>query len=127
MTRRGVTQLRANFTMYSRICQDLLFVLADSNIVEKERTDRQSSSKKRVDILLGVDLTLLSAKGQIQRAIIIAGDSDFIPAVEVAKNEGVSVILYHGNSYHRDLWQSADERFLIDQATLDSVRRNPGV
>ena len=81
--------------------------------------------QKRVDILLGVDLTLLAAKGQIQRAILLAGDSDFIPAVEVAKNEGVLVSLYHGNSYHRDLWQLADERVLIDQAMLDSVKRNP--
>ena len=92
------------------------------------RGNRQDGSpifqQKRVDILLGVDLTLLSAKGQIQRAILVAGDSDFIPAVDVAKNEGVSVILYHGNSCHQDLWQSADERYFIDDTILDSVKRD---
>ena len=42
--------------------------------------------QKRVDILLGVDMVLLSA--HIQQAILLAGDSDFIPAVTVAKSEG---------------------------------------
>lgn len=82
--------------------------------------------QKRVDILLAVDLTQLAAKGQIQRAILVAGDSDFIPAIEVAKNEGVVVTLYHGSSYHSDLWQSADERYLIDRAMIDSIQRNSG-
>ena len=82
--------------------------------------------QKRVDILLAVDMTQLAAKGQIQRVILVAGDSDFIPAIEVAKNEGVVVTLYHGNSRHSDLWQAADERYLIDRAMIDSVRRNPG-
>ena len=64
--------------------------------------------QKRVDILLGVDLALLAAKHQIQTAILLAGDSDFIPAVTAAKDEGVAIILIHGENYHRDLWQEAD-------------------
>ncbi len=83
--------------------------------------------QKRVDILLGVDMTQLAAKGQIQQAILVAGDSDFIPAIEVAKNEGVLVSLIHGNTYHSDLWQLVDERHLIDQPMIDSVRRDSGV
>ena len=79
--------------------------------------------QKRVDILLGVDLVQLAAKRQIQQAILLAGDSDFIPAVEVAKAEGVLVRLYHGNGCHSDLWQEADERVRIDDAFINSVRR----
>ena len=74
--------------------------------------------QKRVDILLGVDLAQLSAKGQIQQAILLAGDSDFIPAVEVAKNEGVLVILYHGANTHSDLWEQVDERHRINQVGI---------
>ena len=77
--------------------------------------------QKRVDILLGVDLTLLAAKRQIQTAILIAGDSDFIPAVRAAKDEGVAMVLVHGDNCHHDLWQEADERFRIDQKLIDSV------
>ena len=79
--------------------------------------------QKRVDILLGMDIALLSAKGQIQQAILVAGDSDFIPAIEVAKNEGVLVTLYHGASPHSDLWRQADERFRIDQDMIDKTKR----
>lgn len=79
--------------------------------------------QKRVDILLGVDLVLLAAKGQIQEAIILAGDSDFIPALEVARQEGVLVRLFHGASRHNELWEEADERVRITQDFIDSVLR----
>ncbi len=55
----------------------------------KTRSGRRQFEQKRVDILLGVDLALLSAKQAIREAVIVAGDSDFIPAVTVAKAEGV--------------------------------------
>ena len=77
--------------------------------------------QKRVDILLGVDLVLLAAKQQIQKAILIAGDSDFIPAVTVAKSEGVVISLFHGARPHNDLWQEADERARIDTALISQV------
>lgn len=80
--------------------------------------------QKRVDIMLGVDLTLLSATRQITDVILVAGDSDFIPAVVVAKNEGAVVWLYHGtkNPPHRDLWDLVDERVALSQQLIDSVR-----
>jgi uncharacterized LabA/DUF88 family protein len=81
--------------------------------------------QKRVDIMLGVDLVLLSAKGQISNAVLLAGDSDFLPAVEVARNEGVLVHLYHftKNPPHRELWDACDERTPITQTLIDRVRR----
>ena len=79
--------------------------------------------QKRVDTLLGIDLVLLAAKQTIQEAIIVAGDSDFIPAVSLAKAEGVLIRLYHGPTYHRELWQEADERIPITQELVDAVRR----
>lgn len=83
--------------------------------------------QKRVDVMLAVDLTMLSAKQQISDAILITGDSDFIPPVNVARNEGVVVWLYHGtnNPPHADLWELADERVRLTQALIDSVRRAP--
>jgi uncharacterized LabA/DUF88 family protein len=78
--------------------------------------------QKRVDILMGVDLVLLAAKHQIDDAAILAGDSDFLPAVEAAKPEGVVIHLFHGPSPHTDLVSQADERTRIDQAFVDSVQ-----
>jgi uncharacterized LabA/DUF88 family protein len=79
--------------------------------------------QKRVDILLGVDLVLLAAKQMITHAILVAGDSDFLPAIEVARNEGVLVHLYHGvqNSPHRELWDKCDERTPITPALIRSL------
>lgn len=78
--------------------------------------------QKRVDILLGVDLVKLAATHQITEAVLLAGDSDFLPAIEVAKNDGVLIRVYHGRSPHRALLQMADECHQIDQAFIDSVR-----
>ena len=70
--------------------------------------------QKLIDVLLSVDLVRLSATRQITHAALVAGDSDFCPAVNVAKMDGVSVWLFHGQNPHRELWRMADERVLID-------------
>ena len=77
--------------------------------------------QKRVDILLGVDMVQLAAKQSIQEAVLLAGDSDFIPAVTAAKSEGVMVRLLHGERPHSDLWQESDERTQITQELIDSI------
>jgi uncharacterized LabA/DUF88 family protein len=82
--------------------------------------------QKRVDVLFSVDLVRLASKGKIERAVMIAGDSDFLPAVSVAKDEGVSILLVHSpdqRQVHRDLWQAADQRRSFDAAFLAKVRR----
>lgn len=81
--------------------------------------------QKRVDIMLGVDLVQLGLKSQISTAVLIAGDSDFLPAVEVARNEGVVLHLYHFGAHrpHRDLWDACDERTEITPDLIDKVRR----
>ena len=67
--------------------------------------------QKRVDVLLSVDMVRHAAAGHIQHAVLIAGDSDFIPAVEAAKESGVTLSLWCGNynTVHNDLIALADE------------------
>jgi uncharacterized LabA/DUF88 family protein len=77
--------------------------------------------QKRVDILLGVDLALLAAKHQITDAVIVAGDSDFLPAIEAAKVEGVVVHLFHGSHPHRDLVSACDERTRITTSMIEPL------
>jgi len=81
--------------------------------------------QKRVDILLGVDLVQLSTKRQISTAILLAGDSDFLPAVQIAREEGVLVHLYHFTVHqpHRELWDACDERTTITRELIDQIRR----
>ena len=80
--------------------------------------------QKRVDILLGVDMVQLATKNTIQEAILLAGDSDFIPAVTAAKSEGVVVRLFHGQRPHTDLWQEVDERVRITQEFIQSILKS---
>lgn len=89
--------------------------------------------QKRVDLLLGLDFALLSGKHQVSHAAIIAGDSDLLPAFEVAKQEGVSIWLFHGPRHSRkdnrptfadELRLAADERQEIDTGFMQQVKRN---
>lgn len=77
--------------------------------------------QKRVDILMGVDLVLLAAKHQITDAAILAGDSDFLPAIDVAKPEGVVIHLFHGATPHRELVERCDERTRLTRSFIDSI------
>ena len=79
--------------------------------------------QKQVDILLSVDLVRLAAKQNIQEAILVTGDSDFVPAITAAKSEGISIRLFHGAQPHSSLFQEADDRFQFDQEFIDSIRR----
>ncbi len=66
--------------------------------------------QKRVDVLLSVDMVRHSAAGHIQHVILVAGDSDFVPAIEATKESGATVTLWCGeeNSIHDDLKERAD-------------------
>lgn len=88
--------------------------------------------QKRTDLLLGLDFAEQSTKRQISHVGLVAGDSDFCPAVEFAKRESICVWLFHGPkvspetaecTYAEALWQCADERCEIDQAFIDKVKR----
>lgn len=81
--------------------------------------------QKRVDLLLGIDLTLLATKQRITHAAIVSGDSDLLPVVEVAKAEGVVVCLVHGprGTYHDELWMEVDERKEITKDVLESLAK----
>lgn len=80
--------------------------------------------QKRVDIMLGVDMALLAAKQRIDRVAILTGDSDFIPALKVAKNEGILVHPYHGDpaSVHREIWVEADDRTRIEASVIEQIQ-----
>ncbi|MCZ0860753.1 NYN domain-containing protein [Methanocorpusculum sp. MG] len=81
--------------------------------------------QKRVDILLAIELVSLAWKGSIDLAVVIAGDSDFVPAVEQAKDAGVVVrLLYFRESCHDELLDAVDERVEITQVLVDFCQRD---
>jgi uncharacterized LabA/DUF88 family protein len=79
--------------------------------------------QKRIDMLLAVDLVRLSWGKLIGTAILVTGDSEFVPAVESAKDAGVLVQLYYSrSSIHDELLSAVDESFEISDELIDACR-----
>ena len=82
--------------------------------------------QKRVDIMLGVDMVLLALKQRVSKVALLSGDSDFTPAIEAVKAEGVLTTVWHGsNSDHTspsdDLLQACDEKREIKSQDVQSI------
>lgn len=49
--------------------------------------------QKAVDMRIGTDIASLPLKRQVDTIVLVAGDSDFVPASKLARREGVKVVL----------------------------------
>ena len=68
-----------------------------------------SIKQKGVDMRIGVDISSLAFKKQVQQIILIAGDSDFVPAAKQARREGIDFILDPMQSHiNKDLFEHID-------------------
>ena len=52
-----------------------------------------SFKQKGVDMRIGLDIASLTFKRQVDQILLIAGDSDFVPAAKLARREGIDFIL----------------------------------
>lgn len=50
-------------------------------------------TQKGVDMRLGLDIATLAANGHVNQIIMIAGDSDFVPAAKHARRAGIDFVL----------------------------------
>ena len=65
--------------------------------------------QKEVDMRIGLDISSMAFKKQVNQIILIAGDSDFVPAAKLARREGIDFILDHmGNPITADLYEHID-------------------
>jgi len=72
--------------------------------------------QKRVDVLLATDLLYYAFLGRVTDIALVAGDADFIPAVQRAHDAGVRIWLVHGPGAARDLYRLVDGRIpLLDE------------
>ena len=58
-----------------------------------------SLAQKGVDMRIGLDISSLATKKLVDQIILIAGDSDFVPAAKFARREGIDFVL-------DPMWQS---------------------
>ena len=78
--------------------------------------------------MVGVDMALLAGKGRISHLALLSGDSDFIPAIESVKREGIVITLWHGQvrtdgAPSRELAEVCDERKELTTGLISQVRR----
>lgn len=65
--------------------------------------------QKGVDMRIGVDISSLTMKKQVNQIILISGDSDFVPAAKLARREGVDFLLSSmGAPIKKDLFEHID-------------------
>lgn len=65
--------------------------------------------QKGVDMKIGVDISSLAFKRQVNQIILISGDSDFVPAAKQARREGIDFILDPmGTKIKPDLFEHID-------------------
>ena len=69
--------------------------------------------QKGVDMKLGLDIASVSQAGIVNQIIMIAGDSDFVPAAKTARKAGVDFIL-------DPMWQDSVSGSLLEH--IDGVR-----
>lgn len=64
------------------------------NVLDLVEADFQTTiSQKGVDMKIGIDIASLAFKRQVDQIVLIAGDSDFVPAAKLARREGIDIVL----------------------------------
>ena len=58
-----------------------------------EKDIKHNVHQKGVDMKIGLDIASLAYKKLVNQIILIAGDSDFVPAAKLARREGIDFIL----------------------------------
>ncbi|MHA2202506.1 MAG: NYN domain-containing protein, partial [Candidatus Hodarchaeales archaeon] len=80
-------------------------------------------AQKRVDVALAVELVHLATTKSVDLIVLLAGDRDFIPAIETAKHAGVIIRLVHGHpkTVSDTLFKLVDEKM---ELSLDLFTQN---
>lgn len=79
--------------------------------------------QKGVDVLMSLDIVDKCFDKQIQHAILLAGDADFIPAIHKAKECGTIVHLFcNKNKVNKNLLFEVDEVHNFDLSFVNSLK-----
>lgn len=89
--------------------RDSLKALLSDRITLAELTEADFTldiTQKGVDMRMGLDIAALAAQGRVDQIVMIAGDSDFVPAAKHARRSGIDFIL---DPMWNDISQSLNE------------------
>lgn len=77
--------------------------------------------QKKVDVLLAT--RLIERSLETKRLVLIAGDADFVPAIEVAKRKAKIVLAFLPGITAHQLIQAADEKIELSAAYFSDCKR----
>ena len=106
--RLGVLAEKPNYNLRPSVTKDLL---NNKRTLESltENDFEFHAQQKGVDMRIGIDIASLAYKRQVDQIILIAGDSDFVPAAKLARREGIDFILDPmGADIKADLFEHID-------------------
>lgn len=75
---------------------DIIKKLCNGSIQFSDLTENDFKlqlDQKGVDMKIGIDIASMAYKKQVDRIVLISGDSDFVPASKLARREGIDFIL----------------------------------
>ncbi|MEJ0036480.1 MAG: NYN domain-containing protein [Gammaproteobacteria bacterium] len=76
--------------------------------------------QKGVDMRIGLDIAALTMKRHVEIIVLVAGDSDFVPAMKFARREGAQVFLVTlGHSVRPEMIEHADLALEIRRETWE--------
>lgn len=76
------------FDVLKKLCR------GDIAVSDLKKSDFLPNIKQKgVDMKIGVDIASLAYKRQVSQIVLIAGDSDFVPAAKLARREGIDFVL----------------------------------
>lgn len=88
--------------------------------------------QKGVDLRIGLDVPLMAKDRLIDRIVIVSGDADIVPAMKVARREGVQVVLtslgHHIKASlreHADLYRNVDLAAVIASTYPGGLPQRP--
>lgn len=106
--RLGRLAKQATYTLQPSVVKELL----DSKKTLSDLTEADfflDVKQKGVDMRIGLDISSIAYKRQVDQIILIAGDSDFVPAAKHARREGIDFILDNmGHRINPDLHEHID-------------------
>lgn len=103
-----LSESQLHYTLNHEVTKKLL--RGDISIDDITKTDLDLNiEQKGVDMRIGVDISSLAFKKQVDQIILISGDSDFVPAAKQARREGIDFILDPmGATIKEDLYEHID-------------------
>ncbi len=79
--------------------------------------------QKKVDVLMALDIARSAFEQRISHIALISSDSDFVPAIQMAKDKGIIVYLLYSNEIkpHHDLVDACDEVIYLNMEDVKEM------